>query len=175
MFGSSDQKSARQTFKSDSGQRTDRESVEKIHRKIALLPHADEVSSIHTPELETNVEIETGGTIRASSPFQKYFEVIRSQRNEMTKQCTETACRRNPYHNDKALDVIESYLHIYPLWSGLLLKQQETSSDECTRDTNCFVEYWFRIVKYDILKKKLRQRAGRFYQDAAFKHNGKMS
>ncbi len=65
----------------------------------------------------------------------------------------------NPYYCPDMIDyLMDNYMAIYPLWSGVLLGNlKRYSSDKAeglssppisnTRDTNCHVEKWFGIVK----------------------------
>ena len=67
--------------------------------------------------------------------------------------------------------LLDKYMSIYPLWSGLMLgnlsrhaphPNNPGTKEKETRDTNCHVEAWFGIVKNHILLKKKRMRPGAF-------------
>ncbi|KAL0199292.1 hypothetical protein M9458_007832, partial [Cirrhinus mrigala] len=81
----------------------------------------------------------------------------------------------NPYYCPEVITfLLDNYMGIYPLWSGLLLgdlKRYAYDKAELPlpehhkkRDTNCHVEQWFCIVKTSILRKKTHLRPAHFIQ-----------
>ncbi len=69
----------------------------------------------------------------------------------------------NAYYLKNVLMIFHKrYMHLLPLFSGILLQPEHYSRDRTvplttisvTRLTNSLVEGWFRIVKEDILQKK---------------------
>lgn len=66
---------------------------------------------------------------------------------------------------------MNTYMSIFPLWSGVLLGDRSqfsqintVSQQSKTRETNCHVEEWFWIVKQSILQTK------KYLRDADFIH-----
>ncbi|XP_057186027.1 uncharacterized protein LOC130551974 isoform X2 [Triplophysa rosa] len=113
-------------------------------------------------------------SITGSSPFFAYFQQILK---EVTEHATDETCSTdedNPYFCPGILQVLfNTYLAIFPLWSGLLLgdlRRHESheqdnltaNTSQQTRDTNCHIENWFRIVKHSILHSKKKLRPGMF-------------
>ncbi|KAA0724108.1 hypothetical protein E1301_Tti019644 [Triplophysa tibetana] len=113
-------------------------------------------------------------SISGNSPFFAYFQQILK---EVTEHSTDEMCSTdedNPYFCPGILQLLfNTYLAIFPLWSGLLLgdlrrheSQEQDSlaanSSQPTRDSNCHIENWFRIVKHSILHSKKKLRPGTF-------------
>jgi len=83
-------------------------------------------------------------------------------------------CEPNPYWPGIVTFLLENYMPIFPLWSGILLGDLKRYSvdlavtllshkDLCqTRDTNCHAENWFGIVKNVILCRKRDLRPAEF-------------
>ncbi len=80
----------------------------------------------------------------------------------------------NPYFCPGIITFLfDTYLAIFPLWSGLLLgdlSRYESHEEDLvttkkqpkTRDTNCHVEKWFVIVKHSIMEKGKRNKPQTF-------------
>ncbi|XP_021353616.1 uncharacterized protein LOC110450426 [Mizuhopecten yessoensis] len=137
-----------------------KDAIAKIEKQIAEQTEERETSVHLCPqEVECDFQQEKStSTIKALSPFTKFFA---SMKSNIPPDAGYSLKVKNKYHNKQALTVLESYLHLYPLWSGLLLTNENHNNGKpVTRDTNCCVENWFRIVKQDILNKKQRQRPG---------------
>lgn len=113
-------------------------------------------------------------SITGSSPFFAYFQQILK---EVKEQALDEVCSTdevNPYFCPGILKILfDTYLAIFPLWSGLLLgdlsrhklHEQDNltaNASQITRDTNCHIENWFRIVKHSILHSKKKLRPGKF-------------
>ncbi|CAC5394834.1 unnamed protein product [Mytilus coruscus] len=94
-------------------------------------------------------------TIRKSSPFSDYFF---KDKQEGENELDETNEQSNPYYLPPALFYIETYMPIIPLWSGIVVSVTEG----ITRDSNCHVENWFKIMKKDTLQGKKRLAPGNF-------------
>lgn len=134
-------------------------ALDNFNQKIRNLLTPEEINDLET-DLKDEEEPETVSaqrTIKASSPFHKHFANIRMK----TKVTNTNTIKPNVYYCPQVQDLLESYLYLFPLWSGLLLVT-ESASQLITRDTNCYVENWFNIVKNTILKKKLHRPAGVF-------------
>ncbi|CAL8391526.1 unnamed protein product [Arctogadus glacialis] len=72
--------------------------------------------------------------------------------------------------------LLDKYMSIYPLWSGLMLgdlsrqaprPNNPGTKEKETRDTNCHVEAWFGIVKNHILLKKKQMPPGPSFPKAS--------
>ena len=133
------------------------QALDNLTRKIRMLPLPDELDALETDlkSDEEECEITAQRTIKASSPFHRHFGNIRIKTKVTNTDTTEP----NYHYCPQVLDLLDSYLYLFPLWSGILLVTESTSR-LVTRDTNCFVENWFNIVKNTILKKKLHRPAG---------------
>lgn len=113
-------------------------------------------------------------SITANSPFFAYFQQILKEVKEQAIDETCSTDEDNPYFCPGILKVLfDTYLAIFPLWSGLLLgdlRRHElherdnltANASQQTRDTNCHIENWFRIVKHSILHSKKKLRPGTF-------------
>ncbi|XP_048017998.1 uncharacterized protein LOC125249699 [Megalobrama amblycephala] len=114
-------------------------------------------------------------TISGKSPFYAFFQQIMEEvKEEMVDDGTGLATEDNPYFCPGILTVLfDTYLAIFPLWSGLLLG--DLTRYECheqdmvttkklpkTRDTNCHTERWFGIVKHSIMHKGKKVNPGVF-------------
>lgn len=96
-------------------------------------------------------------SIMKKSPFSKMFTLQREQAERDILSESQTG-RANTHHCAAVIDVLlQTYMGIFPLWSGLLLGVLGK-----TRDTNCHVETWFGIVKHFILQKRKHLRPAEF-------------
>ena len=108
--------------------------------------------------------------ILARSPFMQAFDLRREQAT-CDVLSDEEADKNNNYHCPGIINVLlKTYMGIFPLWSGVLLadlsrhsKGSITRGTGCkTRETNCHVELWFRLVKHSILCKRKYLRPAEF-------------
>ncbi|CAC5369043.1 unnamed protein product [Mytilus coruscus] len=65
---------------------------------------------------------------------------------------------KNVYCILPAMTVIDSYIPIFPMWSGIMLLEVEG----ITRDSNATIENWFRTMKENILQGRKRLAPGNF-------------
>lgn len=122
-------------------------------------------------EIEANTKEKTSKpTIKSESPFNKFFSDIHTSVLEIES----IGLDKNAYFNNGVLSIIESYMYLFPPWCGIYL-YNESSSQRYSRYTNCFVEYWFKIVKRDILQGRLRQKIGRFVRTMYKNLKGRLS
>ncbi|KAG9260553.1 hypothetical protein AMEX_G256 [Astyanax mexicanus] len=136
-----------------------------------------------TKELEQHCKIQTcdseeekssAKTIMGRSPFSKEFQQVLDMVKVQVANEKSESSEDNPYYCPGIIKILfDSYLGLFPMWSGLLLGNlKRYSSDEKmnptakhavkTRDTNCHVERWFGIVKQSILGKRKYIRPGAF-------------
>ncbi len=114
-------------------------------------------------------------TITGRSPFTAYFQQAMQEVKE--QEAGEDTClvkEDNPYFCPGIITFLfDTYLAIFPLWSGLLLgdlsryesREEDlvtTKKQPKTRDTNCHVEKWFGIVKHSIMEKGKQNKPGTF-------------
>lgn len=99
--------------------------------------------------------------IRANSPFKRLFESNTSRPFQDDEQ---TEHSENPYKSTAVSDMLlNSYLPLIPLRSGMMLNLQYKDGDEKrTRDTNAVVESWMANVKHHTFKRKRKMRPGMF-------------
>ncbi len=114
-------------------------------------------------------------TITGRSPFTAYFQQAMQEVKE--QEAGKDTClvkEDNPYFCPGIITFLfDTYLAIFPLWSGLLLgdlSRYESHEEDLvttkkqpkTRDTNCHIEKWFRIVKHSIMEKGKQNKPGTF-------------
>ncbi|KAF4114297.1 hypothetical protein G5714_004520 [Onychostoma macrolepis] len=132
------------------------------------------------PNLKTgkSVKVKTrrhAATFTGRSPFTAYFQqAMQEVKEQVAGEETWLAKEDNPYYCPGIITVLfDTYLAIFPLWSGLLLgdlsryesHEQDlvtTKKQPKTRDTNCHVEKWFGIVKHSIMEKGGGKKTGTF-------------
>jgi hypothetical protein len=147
-----------QVLKSDVRCKTVENSLSFIKTRIGLLPEKptdDDEDQPQYPLLHdvSNMPMLTESTIRKSSPFELHFMKAKEKAlSELTEEGIE-----NEYYSPDILGIFETYMYLYPLWSGAMLKEEGI-----TRDTNANVENWFGVVKNSILQKKRNLNAGMF-------------
>ena len=111
------------------------------------------------------------GTIRAVSPFTEHFRSIEQGVEESEESAIGSPNVFRSEHHLKLL--LDKYLPIYPLLSGMLLGNLErylpdssdiepTDEQTETRDTNAPVEAWFKTIKIDVLRRKRGMRPATF-------------
>ncbi len=120
-------------------------------------------------------QIRDTATITGRSPFTAYFQQAMQEVKE--QEAGEDTClvkEDNPYFCPGIITFLfDTYLAIFPLWSGLLLgdlSRYESHEEDLvttkkqpkTRDTNCQVEQWFGIVKHSIMEKGKQNKPGTF-------------
>ena len=78
------------------------------------------------------------------SPFTNYFE------KKSIEASFDEGIEINDLYFPGLFQIIKRRLHLYPLWSGIMLKH---FGIERTRLSNNYVEKWFHDLKIDILQK----------------------
>ncbi|XP_016120484.1 uncharacterized protein [Sinocyclocheilus grahami] len=114
-------------------------------------------------------------TITGRSPFSAYFQqVMQEVKEQVAGDETWLVKEDNPYFCPGIITVLfDTYLAIFPLWSGLLLgdlSRHESHEQDLvtakkqpkTRDTNCHIEKWFGIAKHSIMQKEKKVKPGTF-------------
>ncbi|KAF0039273.1 hypothetical protein F2P81_007508 [Scophthalmus maximus] len=142
--------------------------------KILDMEDTEKIEESPLSQEEDDEERRNSRTIVGRSPFtsafQKVFDEVQGQ---LENEDAETPlAEKNPYFCPGIVDVLfQTYLGIFPLWSGVLLgnlkryasdKEEEAFGTSKTRDTNCHVHRWFGIVKQSILRNQRRLRPGTF-------------
>ena len=69
-----------------------------------------------------------GSYIKKKSTFYHHFEKIRRKVENAVQE--DQGTQRNPYYSPQGLKIVTDLMHLYPLWSGLLLPEDKS------RDTN---------------------------------------
>lgn len=101
-----------------------------------------------------NIYVIRKKSLKKGSPFFQYFSEIK----DLVINSEEASQEINPFFNPKLTDyVLKEILAFYPIISGIMLKKLNL-----IRDSNCHVENWFKIVKRNIFKSKLRNQVPRF-------------
>ncbi|CAF0937448.1 unnamed protein product [Brachionus calyciflorus] len=133
------------------------------HTNINEIPDKKKYTEIFTLKNEnsdTNTD-ETENTLIKMSPFSIHFESfftkiklsfeISKRKNESNK-----ILELNEYFSPELFKIIASYLHLLPLWSGIVItpiqtKNQNMFSTPKNRLTNNIVENWFMNLKNFII------------------------
>ena len=122
----------------------------ELHNKDDIMLLNNSNAGIQTPET----------SLKKFSPFTKYFSLWFIDNEIVVNKSTQDLCsnyQANFYYNGKLIEIIVDYLHILPLWSGIILKKWQEmypNYDILTRVTNNLVENWFGRLKNFILKNK---------------------
>lgn len=95
------------------------------------------------------------GIVR-NSPF---FHLYKNMMTRTETAHAETGQPTNPHFCPELFAILKPYLGTLPLWSGIMLGHMGR-----TRDTNAFVENWFRTTKKVALGGKLHRQPGQFVQ-----------
>ena len=141
------------------------EAVDCLHKEIkkdiSSLPKCEENTLFETEqinEFDTYSELQENLTIKSRSAFHQYFTKIRDSTTDITKVDEKTDYPPNKFYCPVGLQAIYDKMFLFPFWSGLLLKENES------RDTNSQAELWMRIVKKEILKGKRKLSPSEFVQ-----------
>ena len=111
-------------------------------------------------------------TIGEASPWLKMAKMIQKDLTDLIKENSNEVNSEkkesNPLYCPAAVDmIVNNFMYIYPMWSGLLLGslhrydkdsrylEEETCVRE-TRDSNAYAESWFSILKKGIFRGKTR-------------------
>ncbi|XP_073715784.1 uncharacterized protein [Misgurnus anguillicaudatus] len=126
---------------------------------------------------EDEAERRSAKTIVGRSPYSRMFRrVFDEVENTVDKAQDAEVKNKNLYYCPEIPKVLmDNYMGIFPLWSGVMLgnlkrfasdKENTGNATQTvkTRDTNCHVEKWFGIVKNSILHKKRKFRPAEFIQ-----------
>ncbi|CAF1014569.1 unnamed protein product [Brachionus calyciflorus] len=88
--------------------------------------------------------------IKNSSHFESYFKILLKKFSQVIDEETNIDCfRANKFYCPDLFSIIENYLYILPLWSGILINEQKL---QVTRLSNNPVENWFNHLKNNMLK-----------------------
>ena len=147
------------------------ESLEVIKGCIKSKTNLDDSS---TQPMKTQPEPpKRAKTVLSNSPFLQFFEgVLQSDQSNVPD--VNGNCEENPYYCPDIISVLlQDYMGIFPLWSGLMLGDRSryasdadpskvATADTKTRLTNCHVENWFSITNNQILRRERFLRPGSF-------------
>ena len=132
------------------------QQLHSLSLKIAGVEEMGEVHELQHCSSESIEMIETslhlqGQQIKRASMFYHRCRIICEESNDGSDYTEKPV---NPYHAPNVLQyLLNNFMHIVPLWSGLFLNADVLAYDAqpeellITRDTNCHVENWFKIVK----------------------------
>ena len=124
------------------------EAVDCLHKEIkkdiSSLPKCEENKLFVTEQINefaTYSELQENRTIKSRSTFHQYFTKIRDSTTDITRVDEKTDYPPNKFYCPVGLQAIYDKMFLFPFWSGLLLKENDS------RDTNSQAELWMRIVK----------------------------
>ncbi len=133
-----------------------------------------------------DTEVLRFATIKESSDWRQAFMHIYNDVQD-DKPSGDISQEDNTYFNSALMKVLlDNFMHIFPLWSGVLLgnlqrysKKEEQDDLKNTsprlRSTNALVENWFGVVKKDFLpSKRFRMRPGAFIQKSHLYIQGRL-
>lgn len=99
--------------------------------------------------------------IKAHSPFSIYFNKKCSEiRDTIYSENLNEIRDSNEYYFPEFLNVIENYLYLMPLWSGILINrfcELNQNFKKISRFTNNPVEFWFKFLKFCLLSFLLKK------------------
>ena len=99
-------------------------------------------------------------SIKLASPFSAEFNAIQREVEQSIKVLSiHKEHEENEYFSQGVFECFANYIHLFPLWSGVML---HLTPESITRDSNASVECWMRLLKQDILQKQQRMKAARF-------------
>lgn len=157
----------------NSNYRTDKvnSAIEQLRSLFVSIPEIeDENEDEQLGEEVPDDECVNKDTIKGSSEFYHYFLKMK-RRAENTVQADQAVAPFTPnqyFCPDAATCILENYLGYYPLWSGLMLDENNT------RDTNNTVENWFKIVKKDEFQSRNNIKIGRVVRQLADMMKGRI-
>ncbi|XP_026104384.1 uncharacterized protein LOC113075953 [Carassius auratus] len=134
-------------------------------------------STINLYEAQTIAEAtetdENVTSVCGRSPFTSLFTAVLNRAKSL--HFSSKTGGKNTFFCPELIDfLMNNYMSIFPLWSGVLLgdlsrfseiSTATVSQQSKTRESNCHVEQWFWIVKHSILKKKKYLRPADFIQN----------
>ncbi|XP_028988701.1 uncharacterized protein LOC114845072 isoform X2 [Betta splendens] len=129
-----------------------------------------EESEAHTAETKCSRDSGSNSVV-GKSPFTQAFQV-KCDQAECDILSEDVTSVKNQFFCSGIIEVLlESYMGIFPLWSGVLLgdlmrhrkvRSCKIEAKGKTRETNCHVELWFGLVKHSILQKRKFLRPAEF-------------
>lgn len=133
--------------------------------------------SLFVKETNIFISVDFEFEVKKCSPFKTYFDKKVVNYNQMIKKKeSETSVDTyilNEFFCPELFDLLNDYLYILPLWTGLLINPETISYITKTRLTNNPVENWFNQVKNHILTKKkvsTTEIVGSFYKNVLAKY-----
>jgi len=147
--------------------------TEAIDDTVDVSPESD-----HKKETDN---IPSQKTLKKMSPFTKLFaDAINDDVHENQKTPDQRQFPKNLFFSPKSFKVIQSLVHLIPLWSCMLirtLQKRKFVSDNltCGSFTNGAVEAHFRTVKQGTLQGKKRVRPQQFLNQNLTYVKGKVS
>lgn len=152
---------------------TVKKSLKALQDRITKNPFPDDIASVYSKSEDTGSSRKANALL-SNSPFHIDFKAV--QRNvESSLEEDQDKTEENAYHCPDVINVLfRDYLGIFPLWSGVMLDDlaryasdapsKVKAESACTRQTNCYAENCFGIVKSHILQKERFLRPGVFIQ-----------
>ena len=139
--------------------------------------NGDDDASTNDKRIDDYMDIDQQ-TIGEASPWRKLGQEVKSEINDLIKEndtVSSEKVEKNPLYSPEAVDMlINQFLYIYPLWSGLLLgplnryatdpiSMEKDANISETRASNAIVVAWFSIVKKEHIQRKTKTRTFIFY------------
>lgn len=119
--------------------------------KIVYENKNDEMQNMKYTMLKENYN-EIAKTIKYSSKYKNYFEkYLKGLNTQIEGSNEQTMLNSNYFYSPELFKIIEKYLYLVPLWSGLLIYDQNLK--KC-RLSNNPVENWFGHLKNNMLNRE---------------------
>ena len=135
------------------------EKIELTKTKIEI--NFQQSSCIYKDE---NGEEKDEESLKMASPFTEHFKkIIEAHQINIIYSDSEKSKNENEYYCPDLYKIIKSYLHLVPLWTGMMIKNWEDLNPNykgkivVSRKDNQKVENWFDVLKNHILFHKKRK------------------
>ncbi len=115
------------------------------------------------PLLYSLVMHDTEESLKNVSLFKRHFNDVLEKHEVELKNLAVSDCPQNEYYCPEFFHIIQNYIHIIPLWTGIMIKNWESLNVKykglikTSRQDNQKVENWFdQIENHIILQKEVQ-------------------
>ena len=109
------------------------------------------------------ISVDFEENVKQNSPFSNYYNLMIQKLNKTINEKKEESIKncylKNEYFCPKLFGILEEKIHLLPLWTGLIIKDEIKNFKIKTRLTNNPVENWFGQLKNNLLCKKKKRPA----------------
>jgi hypothetical protein len=116
---------------------------------LFLVPENDASDESDDFYFSQDESLNTVEGVKKNSPFTEYF--LKKKKTYMHELGKEKSNQGNDYFCPQFCSILEEYLHIVPLWTGIVLSNNgHATTDVVTRLSNNMVENWIGSCKDDL-------------------------